>query len=229
MPCPFRLAWKKLSNSFPIINSPQYALAIHTASPDLGLALSNFAGDQRSRIWSNLGQTLSTHLHLYLSEFLQPQTWTDLAFIVVAKGPGGFTGTRLGIVTARTLAQQLGIPLFGISTLAAVAQREFAAQTHHANLDIAVQMLAHRGETYGAIYSAKAEIGIEASLPDGVLSQEAWQQTLADWKNPYRLVQAESGLGATAVELLELAYQEWQSGQSSDWSTVLPFYGQSPV
>ncbi|MEG4850977.1 tRNA (adenosine(37)-N6)-threonylcarbamoyltransferase complex dimerization subunit type 1 TsaB [Microcoleus sp. B5-D4] len=98
----------------------KYGLALHTASRELGLAISNFAGDSRCQTW-NLDRDLATHLHQYLVEFIQPQTWADLAFIAVAKGPGGFTGTRMGMVTARTLAQQLDIPVFAISTLAAVA------------------------------------------------------------------------------------------------------------
>lgn len=226
-----------MATSSRLFNSQQYALAIHTASPDLGLALSNFVDDQRYQVWSNLGQTLSTHLHLYLSEFIQPQTWSDLAFIAVAKGPGGFTGTRLGVVTARTLAQQLGIPLFGISTLAAVAWKNWKEQKNlkeqpvyalTSNTAIAVQMPAHRGEVYGAIYSA-SERELNAVFPDAVMQQERWQQILEDWQTPYRLVQVEGSLGATVVELLDLAYQDWQNGLTSDWSAVLPFYGQSPV
>ncbi|HAX80136.1 MAG TPA: tRNA (adenosine(37)-N6)-threonylcarbamoyltransferase complex dimerization subunit type 1 TsaB, partial [Cyanobacteria bacterium UBA11372] len=98
----------------------KYSLAIHTTSSELGLAISNFAGDSRCLV-KDLGRELSTQLHQYLAEFIQPQSWADLAFIAVAKGPGSFTGTRIGVVTARTLAQQLEIPLFAISTLAAVA------------------------------------------------------------------------------------------------------------
>ncbi|MEG4814165.1 tRNA (adenosine(37)-N6)-threonylcarbamoyltransferase complex dimerization subunit type 1 TsaB [Microcoleus sp. K5-D4] len=101
----------------------KYGLALNTASRELGLAISNFAGDSRCQTW-NLDRDLATHLHQYLVEFIQPQTWADLAFIAVAKGPGGFTGTRMGMVTARTLAQQLDIPVFAISTLAAVAWAE---------------------------------------------------------------------------------------------------------
>ncbi|HEY9598211.1 MAG TPA: tRNA (adenosine(37)-N6)-threonylcarbamoyltransferase complex dimerization subunit type 1 TsaB [Cyanophyceae cyanobacterium] len=97
-----------------------YGLALHTTTPQLGLAIANFSGNTRAVTW-DLGRDLSTHLHQQLAEFLKPQTWADLAFIAVAKGPGGFTGTRIGVVTARTLAQQLNIPLFGVSTLAAVA------------------------------------------------------------------------------------------------------------
>jgi universal bacterial protein YeaZ len=98
----------------------KYGLALHTASRELGLAISNFAGESRYETW-NLDRDLATHLHQHLVEFIQPQTWADLAFIAVAKGPGGFTGTRIGMVTARTLAQQLDIPIFTISTLAAFA------------------------------------------------------------------------------------------------------------
>ena len=220
-----------MANSLQRFNSQQYALAIHTASLDLGLALSNFIDDRRYQVWSNLGQTLSTHLHLYLGEFIQPQTWADLAFIAVAKGPGGFTGTRLGVVTARTLAQQLSIPLFGISTLAAVAWKDWKEHSAHASTSeraIAVQMPAHRGEVYGAIYSA-SECELKTAFPDAVMLPERWQQILEDWQTSYRLVQVEGNLGATVVELLELAYQDWQKGLISDWSSVLPFYGQSPV
>ncbi|NJN88459.1 MAG: tRNA (adenosine(37)-N6)-threonylcarbamoyltransferase complex dimerization subunit type 1 TsaB, partial [Leptolyngbyaceae cyanobacterium SL_7_1] len=92
-----------------------YALALHTSSSDLGLALSNFAGDRRSQTW-DLGRQVSNYLHQYLQEFLSPQSWGDLAFLAVAIGPGSFTGTRIGVVTARTLAQQLNIPLFPISS-----------------------------------------------------------------------------------------------------------------
>ena len=77
----------------------KYGLALHTTSPDLGLAIANFAGDIRSSTWE-LGLDLSSYLHQYLKEFLQPQTWSDLGFIAVAKGPGSFTATRIGVVTA---------------------------------------------------------------------------------------------------------------------------------
>ncbi|MGL4500891.1 MAG: tRNA (adenosine(37)-N6)-threonylcarbamoyltransferase complex dimerization subunit type 1 TsaB, partial [Planktothrix sp.] len=107
----------------PISAQPSYGLAIHTSSPDLGLAISNFQDVKRCQSWA-LGRDLSTHLHQYLLEFIQPQTWSDLGWIAVAKGPGSFTGTRIGVVTARTLAQQLKIPVFAISSLAAIAQKE---------------------------------------------------------------------------------------------------------
>lgn len=208
------------------VNSTQYGLAIHTASPDLGLAIDNFAGTARSQVWQ-LGRNLSTHLHVHLAEFLQPQTWTDLAFLAVAQGPGGFTGTRLGVVTARTLAQQLELPLFAVSTLAAIAYTH-ADQTEQMPHNLAVQMLAQRGEVFGAIYQPSPD-GMQTLLPDTVMRLEQWQQTLATWANPYHLIQAEEGLGASVSSVLALAQHDRQQGLCPHWSETLPFYGQHPV
>ncbi|MEB3355663.1 MAG: tRNA (adenosine(37)-N6)-threonylcarbamoyltransferase complex dimerization subunit type 1 TsaB [Synechococcales bacterium] len=210
-----------------------YGLAIHTTTPQLGLAIANHDGLIRSQTW-DLGRAMSTHLHLYLTEFLQPQTWADLAFIAVARGPGGFTGTRLGVVTARILAQQLNCPLFAVSTLAAIAWS--AAPTAPAS-DIAVEMPARRGDVFAAIYSlsvnqsanATSDLPIKSVLADTVLAAEAWQQTLAAHPQPYHRVIAEGGLGHTAPHLLELALFDWQRGDRPHWSAALPYYGQSPV
>jgi tRNA threonylcarbamoyl adenosine modification protein YeaZ len=201
-----------------------YALAIHTASPDLGLAISNFADDCRT-LTLPLGRDLSTHMHSHVMDFIQPQTWADFSWLAVAKGPGGFTGTRIGVVMARTLAQQLEIPLFGISSLAAIA---WSIRAEAIGKDIAVQMAAQRGEVHVAIYSLESN-RLVPQLVDAVMPEAQWQQTLKSWRSPYHLVEASASLGDTAIDVLELASLEWQRGARSDWAEVLPFYGQSPV
>lgn len=204
-----------------------YGLAIHTSSPDLGFAISNFAGDRRQQVW-NLGREVSNHLHQYLTEFLAPQTWSDLAFLAVATGPGGFTGTRIGVVMARTLAQQLAIPLFGVSSLAAISGAYAAEAIAVTSPIVAVQMPAQRGELYTAIYQVSGA-NLTPLLPDAVMSPDAWQKVLATWETPYQLIEAEANQGARVGSVLEIAYQRWRSGHSTNWADVLPFYGQHPV
>ena len=214
-------------------NDNQYGLALHTTSPQLGLAISNFQCDHRTATW-DLGRDLSTHLHQYLSEFLLPNTWSDVAFIAVAKGPGSFTGTRIGVVTARTLAQQLDIPLFAVSTLAAVAwsvtlQGKEHRETSHKRA-IALQMPARRGQLYTAIYQLSSEgSSLTPLVPDAVMTPDIWQHVLDTQNLPYQLIEVSVDLGTCVTSLLDLAYLDWQQGKRPHWSQALPFYGQHPV
>jgi tRNA threonylcarbamoyl adenosine modification protein YeaZ len=217
------------------IAAKKYALSLHTTTPELGLAISHLAGETRSQVW-NLGRDLSSYIHQYIFEFISPQTWADLAFIAVAKGPGGFTGTRIGVVIARTLGQQLEIPVFGISTLAAVAWSQYAvlssssADTQKDTPAIAVEMPAQRGKVFVAIYQPISHsTGLKALLADTVMTPETWQETLANWNTTYQLITAKSSLAATVTSILDLAVLQWQQGNRPHWTEALPYYGQHPV
>ncbi|MFM7219873.1 MAG: tRNA (adenosine(37)-N6)-threonylcarbamoyltransferase complex dimerization subunit type 1 TsaB [Nodosilinea sp.] len=210
-------------------------LAIHTCSPELGLALCplpwepGFPGSQgspiRQQTW-DLGRDLAAHLHPMLMDFIKPYGWQDLAFLAVARGPGGFTGTRVGVVTARTLAQQLQIPLFGVSTLAAIAQAQVEQQAITGTL--AVAMAAQREQVFTGLYQPTPG-GLVTLQSEQILSPPAWAHTLAQYPEPPVVITAAANLGATAAQVLTLAYSGWQRGQRPPWSEVLPYYGQHPV
>ncbi len=204
----------------------KYGLALHTTTPQLGICLDNFQCDRRSQTW-DLGRDLSSLLHQHLRSILTPQTWQDLEFIAVAKGPGGFTGTRMGVVTARTMAQQLNIPLYGISTLAAIAHSR--KENPDSDFLIAVQMNARREQLFVAIYQI-AEEGIwQPYLSDTVMTKLEWQNTLSDLELPYRLVESPPEIANTVTNIMELAYAQWRQGKKTVWQEVVPFYGQHPV
>jgi tRNA threonylcarbamoyl adenosine modification protein YeaZ len=210
-------------------NSNQSGFALHTTSSQLGLAISGFGVNNRSSTW-DLGHKLSTHLHQYLTEFLTPQNWSDLAFFAVAKGPGSFTSTRIGVVTARTLAQQLDIPLFAVSTLAAFAWSYLShRQEDSAKKLIALQMPAQRNQLFTAVYQMSSALPLIQFLPDSVMTPDTWQQTLDAIQMPYELIDVPVELGASVTSLLEIAEWDWQRDKRPHWSEALPFYGQHPV
>lgn len=215
------------------INYAAYALSLHTTSPELGLGLSNFKGDSRYQTWT-LGRDLSTHLHYHLAQFILPQTWSDLWFIAVARGPGSFTGSRIGIVTARTLAQQLNIPLFAISTLAALAWSQVAKLGQvDCTITIAVEIPAQRDEVFAAIYqTTQPHPGLTPVLPETRLPIHDWQQILKARSLQAQVIRADDrgpSIEDACKALLDLAYQQWQQGISKahpHWSEAIPFYGQ---
>ncbi len=199
-------------------------LAIHTASAELGLALVE-SGTARSQAWS-LGRELSSDFQDYLQQFIAPQGWSDLAFLAVAIGPGGFTGTRVGVVAARTLAQQLEIPLFGVSSLAAaVWQRRDRFQIGDW---IAVTLPARRGELHGAVYELCCD-GVVCRRSPVVMAPEPWQLELEKLPQPCKPCALESDMGDDGEGLLAIATWRWIQGNRPHWSQVLPYYGQHPV
>ncbi len=84
---------------------------------------------------------------------------TDLDEVVVGTGPGSFTGVRIGVATAKGLAQGLGVPLYGVGTLDAIAwrlARDQIAQRGDEELLVGVVGDAMRGEVYPARFRVLA-------------------------------------------------------------------------
>ena len=76
----------------------------------------------------------------------------DLGAVGVSVGPGNFTGLRIGLATAKTLAWSLGCPLVPVPTLEVLA-----AQVPFQPHPIGVVMDAKRGEVFWGLYRGPAD------------------------------------------------------------------------
>lgn len=102
--------------------------------------------------------------------------------IAVAAGPGSFTGLRIGMAAAKTLAQVLEIPLVGINTLDALAYN----LAGNANL-ICPILDARKNEVYTAIYAWQGE-NLTTIIPPTALRIESLIMLLEKQGRPVTLL-----------------------------------------
>ena len=86
----------------------------------------------------------------------------ELSAIAVSKGPGSYTGLRIGVATAKGLCYGLNIPLIGVNTLLAMAH-QFADKSF--TVDYLCPMIdARRMEVYCMMLDGELEV-LETTQP----------------------------------------------------------------
>ena len=109
----------------------------------------------------------------------------DVQLVAVSQGPGSFTGLRVGITTAKTLAYAWQVPVVGVNTLEVIANQAYYPQSAEdrgpflePGRSLAVIMNAHRGQFFAAQFSADSQQQCQTVQPTQLVSQEQWVQQL---------------------------------------------------
>ncbi|MCC8180172.1 MAG: tRNA (adenosine(37)-N6)-threonylcarbamoyltransferase complex dimerization subunit type 1 TsaB [Planctomycetes bacterium] len=95
----------------------------------------------------------------------------DLACIAVSAGPGSYTGIRVGVMAAKSLAYGAKIPLTAVSSLAGAAATLAAANLVETNAAIAVIQDARRDEVYYGVYRFNGD-GLKQVVGDMAVTPE---------------------------------------------------------
>ena len=162
--------------------------------------------------------------------------FSDIDAIAVSKGPGSYTGLRIGVSSAKGLCYALNKPLIAIDTLQAMALR-MAKQTSDKNLLFCPMIDARRMEVYTAIYNANNEL-IEP-ISAKIIDETSFSQLLTNQKVMFfgdgaekckRLfAENENALFnndvlPSAIEINELAVKKFNNNQLEDVAYFEPFY-----
>ncbi|MBC2843464.1 tRNA (adenosine(37)-N6)-threonylcarbamoyltransferase complex dimerization subunit type 1 TsaB [Winogradskyella flava] len=152
-------------------------LNIETATTNCSVSLSKDGETLVLREDNSAGYSHAETLHVFIDEVFKTARLksSDIDAVAVSKGPGSYTGLRIGVSSAKGLCYALNKPLIAIDTLESLA--------HQANIKdgyIIPMLDARRMEVYSAIYNSKFELFREINAE--VLTEDSYRELLNQTK-----------------------------------------------
>ena len=195
-------------------------LGIDSCGAETTLALARYEDGETVPLQeATLGaKTAGSLLTGALRDLLDGLAPASLAAIVVVRGPGSFTGMRIGLSAAKALSEAAAVPLVGVSRLAVLAGESDA---RFAALD------AGRGNVYLRRANRVDEAAQEAMLtPDEVRAQlpEQSQLVVCEDKVQALFPQARRAPAPTAAQAIEHARVRVLAGDWDDAATLDALY-----
>lgn len=176
----------------------------------------------------------SEQLHVFIEEVLQEASLTlnDIDAIAVSKGPGSYTGLRIGVSSAKGLCFALDIPLISIATLQSMAH-----QNSTNAYDFIIPLLdARRMEVYATVFDSelneiretRAEIIDENSFSEYAQQGRVLLVGSGAQKCQGLLEHSNINFNLNAVpsakEMGGLSYKKFLNGDFEDLAYFEPFY-----
>ncbi len=131
-------------------------LLIETATSVCSVALAD-SGNILAVKEQNEQNIHASKLTVFIQEVLAmaEKEISELDAVAVSKGPGSYTGLRIGVSTAKGLCYALDIPLIGVYTLLAMAEGFQAQNDVPENMCLCPMIDARRMEVYQAVFDKK--------------------------------------------------------------------------
>jgi tRNA threonylcarbamoyladenosine biosynthesis protein TsaB len=185
---------------------------------------------------TNEGYTHAENLHVFVEQVLAEagMAMKDLGAVAVSKGPGSYTGLRIGASAAKGFCYALSIPLVAIDTLQAMARQ--VSQSHPGIL-YCPMLDARRMEVYCALYNARGEalLPVQALVLDEITVKSferggpvcffgdgmpKGRELLASLEGAVFV----EGIAPSARDLAPLAFEKLRAGKCENLGYFEPFY-----
>lgn len=176
-------------------------------------------------------------LHVFIDEALrQAQVQlSELSAVAVSRGPGSYTGLRIGVSAAKGLCYALNIPLISVSALETIRDKAITDVHPDANDRIIAILDARRMEVYSAIYAGNGDTlrEVEAEIVDDnswteyannrlFIAGDATDKLRELWSDDNRILLAQEY--PSARFMMAEATRRYTAQQFEDVAYFEPFY-----
>ena len=218
---------KSLQNFYS--SKAKYLLALHSCSDSFGIAVMDIDNPEskiRRKVF-NIGRSLSNKLFSCVELMLPREFWKQIIRISVAKGPGSFTGTRLTLSMARTMAQQIDCSLDAISSFHLMAPRLYKDlnQIQTFNPFWIKDILPRRGIVAGKYQLIK----IHKKSNFYEFNEIITPQLIKKEKDLTPAMNAFNDIEKDIISLIEFSQFCHNSKFNTSWNKALPIYPTSPI